>query len=441
MHVTVTIEGPRARTLVDHVFRNPHDRQLEGAFEYPLPTGASPSYFAMFLGQTREAVPTRLFGRPGNQPTDDALSRMSPTELVRNVDTTDWGRLQEARIVSKEKALETYEDVVRGRIDPALLEYAGGNTFRGRVFPIAPKGYNRVLIAYEELLTISSDRMVYRFPLPGRQLSELKFSLQTRTTECKEPRFQPAGANKDEGGGQVSFSRIWKEEKPRGEVVFSCTPANPRIQAITGQQGENGPLYVYVRLRPEVPTIEKGPTFSDHAVFLLDTSLSEHPDRFNVNMKLLQRILESDPDIKHFNVLTFNVGSAWLEPKGWLPNSAEDREKVLARLNGLLLEGATDVSCALEKLAQPGFEVAAGTPLNCFMLSDGQITWGNQDVTSLAARFERRSPFLTRFHCYRTGLGAENLELFETLTRKGGGIFNCPLAGGQRPLCPGGTLL
>ena len=63
LHVTVTIEGPRARTVVDHVFRNPHDRQLEGTFEYPLPTGASPSYFAMFLGQTRDTMPPRFAGR------------------------------------------------------------------------------------------------------------------------------------------------------------------------------------------------------------------------------------------------------------------------------------------------------------------------------------------------------------------------------------------
>ena len=37
----------------------------------------------------------------------------------------------------------------------------------------------------------------------------------------------------------------------------------------------------------------------------------------------------------------------------------------------------------------------------------------------------RTCPFATRFHCYRTGLGADNLELFEALTRRGGGIFNC----------------
>ena len=154
MHVSVTVDGPRARTLVDHVFRNPHPRQLEGTFEYPLPTGASPSYFAMFLGQSRPNVPP-LFVRRGEVPAlqPEALAQLAPAQLVRHVDSNDWGRLQEARVVSTQKALETYEEVVRGRIDPALLEYAGGNTFRGRVFPIPPNGYNRVLIAYEETLT------------------------------------------------------------------------------------------------------------------------------------------------------------------------------------------------------------------------------------------------------------------------------------------------
>ena len=36
-----------------------------------------------------------------------------------------------------------------------------------------------------------------------------------------------------------------------------------------------------------------------------------------------------------------------------------------------------------------------------------------------------RCPYRTRFHCYRTGLGADNAELFEALTRRGGGVFNC----------------
>ncbi|HTU90573.1 MAG TPA: VIT domain-containing protein, partial [Gemmataceae bacterium] len=251
LHVSVTIEGPRARTVVDHIFRNPHNRQLEGTFEYPLPSGASPSYFAMFLGQTRDTVPA-LFGRRGDNASlpAAALAQLTPAELVKHVDTGDWGRLQEGRIVSKQKALETYEEVVRGRIDPALLEYSGGNTFSGRVFPIPAKGYNRVILAYEELLPFAQEQMIYRFPLPNCKLSELQFRLQAQAAECLQPVFLPKNAKKEEHGGRITFARTWKDSKPEGEAVFACTPAHTDAQAVSGQQGDNGPRYVYARLRP-----------------------------------------------------------------------------------------------------------------------------------------------------------------------------------------------
>src|SRR5207247_1028366 len=157
-----------------------------GTFEYPLPTGASASYFAMFSGQARDAAPQR-FARHGNaEPLPaDALARLTPAELVKQVSAEDWGTLQEARIVGKAKALETYEDIVRGNIDPALLEYSGGNTFSGRVFPIQPRGYNRVLISYEELLPFTGNGVQYRFPLPDCRLTELQFSLNVDAAECR----------------------------------------------------------------------------------------------------------------------------------------------------------------------------------------------------------------------------------------------------------------
>jgi tetratricopeptide (TPR) repeat protein len=426
LRVSVTVEGPRARTLVDHVFRNPHARQLEGTFEYPLPSGASPCYFAMFLGQTRPTAPP-LFGRRGDTPElpADALVRLGPAALARRIDTADWGELREARVVSQEKALETYEEVVRGRVDPALLEYAGGNTFSGRVFPIPPSGYNRVLLAYEELLPVAQEQMVYRFPLPGCKLHNMEVSLQASGADSLKPAFAPEGAERTEAGGRLTWTRRWTEMKPEGEVLFTCRPAHPEVQAVTGRQGENGPHYLYARLRPQLESINAGHPAASHAVFLLDTSLSEHPDRFGVSMKLLQRILATDPAIKQFNVLTFNVGAAWLNPAGWMPNTPEGRDMALAKLDGLVLEGATDVGCALDKLVEPGFKVAAGTPLDCFLLSDGHVTWGEPDVAALVAKFEKACPFQARFYCYRTGLGEENQELFQALTRKGGGVFQC----------------
>lgn len=459
LQVSVNIEGPRARTVVDHIFHNPHDRQLEGTFEYPLPTGASVSYFGMFQGQTRPNAPPR-FGNgglgdqapplgalgdlpqprsPTTQPgSPTALARMNPSDLAHHVSSADWGALQEARVVSKQKALETYEDIVRTRIDPALLEYSGGNTFTGRVFPIPPKGFNRVIIAYEELLPVVNEHTLYRFPLPNRKLSEMQLTLQANQADFTEVQFFPKEAKKETGGGQVVYSHTWKDTEAKGEVAFAGLPSRAQLQAITGRQGESGPNYLYARVRPQLK-VETTRPFADHAVFMLDTSLSEHPDRFAVSMKLWQQILQSDPGIKKFNILAFNIGTSWIGPKGWLDNTAEGRGKAIARLDGIVLEGATDLSSALARLAPdvgrtsatrvagdgPLAGLAKGTPLEIFLLSDGQVTWGNRDTNSLVANFESKCPYSARFHCYSIGLGAENLELFQALTRKGGGIYPC----------------
>src|SRR5258708_28001836 len=99
-------------------------------------------------------------------------------------------------------------------------------------------------------------------------------------------------------------------------------------------------------------------------------------------MRLHLKVLEGDPDIKQFNILTFNVGSAWVEPKGWLPNTAAGRDQAFARLKGIVLEGATDLSAALGKLVQPGFPRAAGTTLQVFLLSPVQVTCGRSGVAA-----------------------------------------------------------
>jgi len=360
------------------------------------------------------------------------LARLNPSEMAHQVSTADWGALQEARVVSKQKALETYEDIVRTRIDPALLEYSGGNTFTGHVFPIAAKGFSRIIIAYEELLPVIQGRNLYRYTLPDCKLSEVRFTLQANAAECKDVVFKPDNAKKEQGAqganaprsgeSKLVYTRTWKEKGPGGSVVFAFKSPRPEIQTISGRQEENGPLYLYARVRPKLK-VEAAEAFADRAVFLLDTSLSEHPDRFDVNMKLMRQILESDPGIKQFNILAFNVGTSWVEPKGWLPNTKEGRATAFGRLDGIVLEGATDLSAALNTLTRARF--INSKPLDVFLLSDGQITWGDANSTALAARFEEERPFPTRVHCYRTGLGADNLELFQALTRRGGGIFNC----------------
>jgi hypothetical protein len=377
----------------------------------------------MFAGQGQGAAPPLFASRKGGSTplSPEALDRLAPAALAREVSGGAWGTLHEARVVSRQKALETYEDIVRTNIDPALLEYAGGNTFSGRVFPIPPQGYNRVIIAYEELLPVVQGQARYTFPLPNGKVPDVQFSLQANAADCPEAVFEPKDAERRAGGGQLVYRRRWHDAKTEEAVKFSFRLPDAEFQATSGRRGDNGPRYLYARIRPELKVTDARP-YADHAVFLLDTSQSEYPGRFAANMKLLRKILESDPDIKRFNILTFNVATAWVE-KDWLPNTPAGRKQAFARLDGLVLEGATDMSVALDALCKV-HGLADGSPLDVFVLSDGQITWGEPDVVSLVGRFEAQCPYRTHFQCYRTGLGAPNVELFQALTRRGGGIYD-----------------
>ena len=83
--VEVTIEDQVATTHVDQVFLNEHDWEVEGTYIFPLPAGAAISDFVMWVD----------------------------------------GKRIEGQILEADEARQIYEDIVRRRRDPALLEYVG----------------------------------------------------------------------------------------------------------------------------------------------------------------------------------------------------------------------------------------------------------------------------------------------------------------------------
>jgi Ca-activated chloride channel family protein len=115
-HVNVSIDQQVAQAEIDQVFRNEANQELEGTYLFPLPKEAVVSDFAMYVGD----------------------------EEVKG------------RLLEKEEARRIYEDIVRRRKDPALLEYIGRNTFHARVYPIPARGEKRVLIEYSEVLKMDS---------------------------------------------------------------------------------------------------------------------------------------------------------------------------------------------------------------------------------------------------------------------------------------------
>ncbi len=428
MRVTVKVEGFRARTVVDHVFYNPHDRTIEGTFRYPLPAEATVSGYAMFLGTGGSGTP-EFFGP------DDQLRQMDPRQLgsltleqvTQRADAQLWGELRTGRIVRQAEARETYENVTRRRVDPALVEQVAPNTFEARVFPIAAHGYHRVIVSYEQNLPRVGRALEYAFAVPQANIDTFELTVAADKPAVRAARYVGSlqGIADQSNARGIAFRYGKQGATEAGTLAFQLEDAAPQVEIVAGENPIRHESHFVMRVHGDDRMAGQQGASSDQAVFVLDTSLSEHADRFAIDVALLEGILEQTPGIRRFNVITFDAGARWLS-EAWIANDARGREDTIARLRGVLLEGGTDLSAALGALASPPQEmnVARGTPTDVFLLSDGAINLGDTDADAIVAAHPARSPFRARFFAYRTGLGAENVALMRSLTREGA-VFNC----------------
>ena len=81
------------------------------------------------------------------------------------------GKEAEAELLSAEKAKSIYEEIVRKSRDPALMEYAGRDALRVRIFPIEANGRKHIKLKYTQLLTADSGLTEYVYPLNTEKFS------------------------------------------------------------------------------------------------------------------------------------------------------------------------------------------------------------------------------------------------------------------------------
>ena len=113
LKVDVEVSADVAETRVQMEFFNPNGRILEGKLQFPLASGQIVSGFALDIdGELRDAVP-----------------------------------------VEKARAQQVFEDIVRRRVDPALLQTTLGNNYELRIYPLAPGKTRSVVLRLVEPAT------------------------------------------------------------------------------------------------------------------------------------------------------------------------------------------------------------------------------------------------------------------------------------------------
>src|SRR5947209_6620824 len=221
-HVTIDVRDQIARTVIEESFVNRTKEVLEGVFYFPLPEDASISGFGMWIGD----------------------------------------QLVEADVVEKQRAREIYETILREKRDPGLLEWAGGNIFKARVYPIPGLSEKRIKISYTQVLPRQGNRYRYSYGLQSellRQhpLRDLSIDFTVNSAVPLKSVLSPTHAArvaKTEHSGHVEFSAQEYVPTRDFEAVIEVEGQPSSAVVIPHRRGDNG--YFMVQLTPPGTSVD-----------------------------------------------------------------------------------------------------------------------------------------------------------------------------------------
>jgi len=405
--VTVDVRDQIARTVIEESFVNHTGSTLEGVFHFPLPQDASISGFGMWIGDT----------------------------------------LVEADIVEKQRAREIYEEILREKRDPGLLEWTGGNIFKARVYPITPHSEKRVRISYTQVLPLRGSRYRYHYALqsellkqhPLRELAidvKVNSAVPLKSVACPT---HAARTDRTAHAAHVEFTAQEYTPTRDFEVVVEIDGRQGDVVLIPHRRGDDG--YFMLQLTPPArdgnwdrELMADGEPLE--LLILADTSASmDRPSRAR-QADMVAAILSSLGPKDRFNLAVCDVECRWAFQQA-VP--AEDKHVAAAR--ELLAErvslGWTDLDKAIAsalaavqpKLPSPapgegqGARAQSAPKTHVIYLGDGIVTTGDQDPVAFTKRVRRLYEGKAgTFHAVAVSSSFEP-AVMRTIASLGGGSF------------------
>ncbi len=360
-HVDVKIDGQVAVTSINQEFYNPNDSRLEGTYIFPVPKGAHIDKFSMEIG----------------------------------------GKIVDAELLPADKARRIYEDIVRTMRDPALLEYAGRDVFKVRIFPIEPRSRKPIKISYTELLRSDTAAVTYLYGLStekfsSRPIKDLSVTVEVKTAQPLASIYSPSHKVeiKRDGPNRAVVAYEAKEEKPETDfqLVFSTEKRDVGLTLLTHKSAnrtdssfgepDNDDGYFLLLAAPIVAS-EAKPAPKD-VVFVVDTSGSMAGPKLQQAQKALDFCVANLNAEDRFEIVRFSTEAEPLFQK-LVDASSENRKRASEFIAGLKPIGGTAIADALDRALKTRAEKSE-RPYVVIFLTDGLPTVGPKDPDAIMAR-------------------------------------------------------
>ncbi len=384
VHVAVT--GRIARVTVEEWFRNPGPLLDEASYLYPLPGEAVFSEFSLWQGD-RELK---------GEPMDAAQAR------------------------------GVYEEIVRRKRDPALIELAGHGLLRARVFPIAPGETRKITLRYTQLLDRTGDAWRFRYVAgsgPGAAASRsLRIEVDS-AARFGDPFSPTHRLTSSRVGDRLELALADTGARGDLELFLPLARGLVGMSLITSQPaGEDG--FFMLLLAPNAAAATQ--SVRRDLVAVLDVSGSMSGEKLDQARAALVQLLSTLRSSDRFRVISFGSGVRRYAT-GWTPAAGDNVRAAQEWVRHLDTDGGTNIAGALaEAFAEPPGESALGVVV---FLTDGLPTVGETDPEHIAEQAERGRG---SFRVFAFGIGYDvNTYLLDRLTERARGVTEYIQPGGD----------
>lgn len=385
MSVDARIRDQVAEVQVAQTFHNPGSTTIEAEYLFPLP--------------------------------DDA----GVQNLVLMVD----GQELPGRLLPKDEARRIYEEIVRSKRDPALLEYMGRGLFRASVFPIPPGDDRKVTLRYTQLCRRDRDVVEFAYPLATQKHASKpigKFALTLRVENRDPiksvycPTHDASITRPGEREAKATLER--RDVVPTGDFRLVYTVAEGALGATVlsyrPSDGEDG--YFLLLASPQVKPADARP-LPKTVVFVIDRSGSMAGKKLEQARNALQFVLNNLRDDDTFNIVAYDDRVEAFKPElqRYSPTARAEAEKFVANIRE---GGSTNIDGGLK--AALAMIPDDSRPNYVLFLTDGLPTAGETNELRIAENGRAGNKSHARIFSFGVGFDV-NARLLDRLSGGNGG--------------------
>jgi Ca-activated chloride channel family protein len=332
------------------------------------------------------------------------------------------GELVSGEAMNANEARQIYEQIVRQRRDPALVEWMGYGLLRARIFPIAPGEEKKVVVRFQSVAEREGDAVrvdYFRGSRPGgdeirstEPAGRTTFTLRYPAESIYGNAYSPTHSLNTTRSGSQREVRVEGEGREITLLLPVRRSSEPAISVLTyAPAREDG--FALITLSP--PAVAPRATDRD-VTLVLDVSGSMSGVKIKQARAAGQQLLGTLRSSDRFRLIDFSTDVRTFRDE-FVYATPENIRAATRYLESLDASGSTNISGALEEALRP--KTVAGRLGLVLFVTDGLPTVGERDPEAIAARV---SDLRGNRRIFSFGVGADlSVSLIERLALEGRG--------------------